>query len=106
FEHDEEANAPAKPVAPSSHNGDNREFSRFLETNVAPQRQPGFSTVEVTATRGDLGPEQLRGVGQLMRELSGGYARTTVHQNLVLRWVRDESVYELWKGLCELELGE
>ena len=27
----------------------------------------------------------------------GGYARTTVHQNLVLRWVRDESVYEVWQ---------
>ena len=26
-----------------------------------------------------------------MRDFSGGYARTTVHQNLVLRWVRDET---------------
>ena len=26
-------------------------------------------------------------------------ARTTVHQNLVLRWVRDESVYEVWRAL-------
>ena len=29
----------------------------------------------------------------------GGYARTTVHQNLVLRWVRDEAVYEVWQRL-------
>ena len=31
----------------------------------------------------------------------GGSARTTVHQNLVLRWVRDESVYEVWQALRE-----
>ena len=41
-----------------------------------------------------------------MRRYSGGYARTTVHQNLVLRWVRNESVYEVWGALGELELGD
>src|SRR5581483_3759089 len=106
FEHDEEANAPAKPTQDATPNGDVREFNRFLETNVAPQRQEGFSTVEVTVTRGDLTPEQLRGLAQLMREYTGGYARTTVHQNLVLRWVRDESVYEVLRRLAELGLGE
>src|SRR5205085_6487904 len=47
FEHDEEMNAPAKPEAFATPNGDAGEFQRFLETNVAPQRQEGFSTVEV-----------------------------------------------------------
>ena len=41
-----------------------------------------------------------------MRRYSGGFARTTVHQNLVLRWVRDESVYEVWQELLALGLGE
>jgi sulfite reductase beta subunit-like hemoprotein len=41
-----------------------------------------------------------------MRRYSGGYARTTVHQNLVLRWVRDETVYEVWRALAELGLGD
>ena len=104
FDHDEEAHAPAKPESPASANGDNREFSHFLQSNVAPQRQPGFSTVEVKVTRGDLTPEQLHGLGQIMRDYAGGYARTTVHQNLVLRWVRDESVYDVWRALGELEL--
>ena len=30
-----------------------------------------------------------------MRDFTGGYARTTVQQNLVLRWVRDESLYDV-----------
>ena len=63
-------------------------------------------TVEVKVRRGDLTPEQLRGLGEIMRRYSGGSARTTVHQNLVLRWVREESVYEVWQALRELELGD
>jgi len=56
--------------------------------------------------RGDLIPDQFRGLAQIMRDYTGGYARTTVHQNLVLRWVRDEAVYEVWRRLSELGLGD
>ena len=104
--HDEEANAPAAPISYGSPNGDRREFDRFLATNVSSQRQQGFSTVEAKVDRGDLTPEQLRGLGQIMRAYCGGYARTTVSQNLVLRWVRDESVYDVWTRLQALSLGE
>ena len=71
-----------------------------------PQRQKGFSAVQIQVIRGDLSPEQFRGLAQVMRDFSGGYCRTTVHQNLVLRWVRDESVYDVWSALSELGLGE
>ena len=106
FEHDEEAGAPDKPTASGSPNGDHREFDRWALSSVRSQRQTGFSAVEVKVTRGDLTPEQFRGLAELMREYSGGYARTTVWQNLVLRWVRDESVYDLWKALEALGLGD
>jgi sulfite reductase (ferredoxin) len=106
FEYDEEANAPATPNTFASPNGDNREFTHFLETNVQRQRQHGFSTVEVKVTRGDLTPDQLRGIAHIMRDHTGGAARTSVHQNLILRWVRDESVYDVWRALGELGLGD
>ncbi len=106
FDHDEEANAPAEPQSPACPNGDNREFNHFLQSNVQAQRQEGFSTVEVKIRRGDLTPDQLRGLGQIMREYTGGYARTTVHQNVVLRWVRDDSAYEVWRRLRDLDLGD
>jgi sulfite reductase beta subunit-like hemoprotein len=106
FEYDEEESAPAKPQTFASPNGDNREFTHFLETNVQGQRQHGFSTVEVKVTRGDLTPEQLRGLAQIMRDHTGNAARTSVHQNLILRWVRDESVYDVWRALGELGLGD
>jgi sulfite reductase beta subunit-like hemoprotein len=106
FADDEEANAPSVPETYGSPNGDRSEFDRFLEGNVSAQRQDGFSAVEVKVTRGDLSPEQFRGLAAIMRDFSGGYARTSAeHQNLVLRWVRDESLYDVWTGLVELGLG-
>ncbi len=105
FADDEEANAPAAPASASSPNGDRSAFDAFVGSNVEPQRQEGFSTVTVRVVRGDLTPEQLRGLAQVMREHTGGYARTTVGQNLVLRWVRDEALYDVWSHLDELGLS-
>ncbi len=105
FVHDEEASAPSGGTY-SSPNGNLSEFENFRRHNVQAQRQAGFSTVEVKVYRGDLTPEQFRGLAQIMRDYSGGYARTTVQQNIVLRWVRDEALYEVWKALRELGLGD
>jgi sulfite reductase beta subunit-like hemoprotein len=104
--HDEEGNAPPPAAMHSSPNGDRSEFDRFVESNVKPQRQEGFSAVTVKVVQGDLTPEQFRGLADIMREFTGGYARTSVQQNLVLRWVRDESVYDVWTRLGELGLGD
>jgi sulfite reductase beta subunit-like hemoprotein len=106
FEDDEEARAPKARAEAASPNGDRQAFDRFVASNVQRQRQEGFSAVEVKITRGDLTPEQFRGLATIMREYSGGNARSTVQQNLVLRWVRDESVYDVWTKLSELGLGD
>jgi sulfite reductase beta subunit-like hemoprotein len=106
FVHDEAEHAPDVPSSWASPNGDGSEFEAFREANVAPQKQAGFSTVQLKITRGDLTPEQFRGLAALLRRYTGGYARTTVHQNLLLRWVRDETVYEVWRALADLGLGD
>ncbi|MGI8904609.1 MAG: nitrite/sulfite reductase [Solirubrobacteraceae bacterium] len=116
-EHDEQAVSSQLPAAhgrlaaterhaeASAPNGDRRGFERFLASNAQPQRQAGFVTVEVKVTRGDLTPEQLRGLAQIMREYTGRQAHTTVHQNLVLRWVGEESTYAVWRALDDLGLA-
>jgi sulfite reductase beta subunit-like hemoprotein len=106
FEHDEEAEAPGPVEHHSAPNGDLAPFKRFWESNVSAQRQSGFCTVEVKVPRGDLSPEQFRGLAAIMREYSGASARTSVHQNLILRWVRNESIYQVWQRLLALGLGE
>ncbi|HXM87048.1 MAG TPA: nitrite/sulfite reductase [Solirubrobacteraceae bacterium] len=106
FVDDERESAPSAPASYGSPNGDLAEFDRFRAANVAEQKQEGFVTVEVKVTRGDLTPEQFRGLAQVMRDYAGGYARTTVQQNFVLRWVREECVYDLWQALLKLDLGD
>ena len=106
FDVDEEALAPALPEAYASPNGDLSAFERFAADNVQAQRQDGFSTVHVKVTRGDLTPEQLRGIAEIMRRYCNGFMRMTVHQNFLLRWVRDETVYEVWQALDALDLAD
>src|SRR4029079_9033789 len=106
LEDDEESKAPPPPLQCAQPNGDSRAYDAWVAANVLPQRQEGFSAAEVKVTRGDLTPEQFRGLGQIMRDFTGGYARTSVHQNLVLRWVRNESLYDVWRRLDELGLSE
>ena len=123
WEDDEQASAPAAPEAyaspapngadGSAHAGDGRRlvgdavaFERFLADNVQTQKQDGFSTVHVKVTRGDLTPEQFRAIANIMRRYCGGYMRMTVHQNFVLRWVRDETLYEVWEQLAALGLAD
>jgi sulfite reductase (ferredoxin) len=106
FADDEREDAPAAPQSYGTPNGDVSEFERFRAANVREQKQEDFVTVEVKVTRGDLTPEQFRGLAAIMRSYAGGYARTTVQQNFVLRWVRDECVYDVWRALGELGLGD
>ena len=102
-EESEQSAAPAITVEP---NGDRAAFERFAAANVVPQRQSGYSAVEVSVPQGDLTPEQFRGLAEILRAYGRRRARTTPQQNLVLRWIPNESVYAVWKALGELGLGD
>jgi sulfite reductase (ferredoxin) len=106
FLDDERERAPEPPASYGTPNGDVSEFERFRQSNVREQRQEGFVTVEARVVRGDLTPEQFRGLAGILRRFSGPPARVTVQQNFVLRWVREESVYDVWRALSELGLGQ
>ncbi len=80
-------------------------FQRWRQTNVRRQRQQGYVAVVVTVPMGNLSPEQFRGLAEIMRRFSGGIARTEQNQNLVLRWVREDSLPALHAELTALDLG-
>lgn len=106
FVDDEAVDVPPVRASYLQPDGDRRQFEAFIATNVTRQRQAGFNAVEVKISRGDLKPEQFRGLAAIMREYGAGRARTSIQQNLVLRWIRDEALYEVWTGLRELGLAD
>ncbi|MSQ25636.1 MAG: nitrite/sulfite reductase [Dehalococcoidia bacterium] len=108
WEDDEASEAPAAPSTNGhkAHGSVPPEFSTWLSTNVREQRQGGYRVVSVTVVQGDLTPAQFRGLAQIARQYAAGRARLTQEQNLVFRWVRQESLLDVWKALSALSLGE
>jgi sulfite reductase (ferredoxin) len=82
------------------------EFDGWLKTNVAAQKQAGYVTATVTLPLGDLTATQLRGLADLARRFTRETIRTTVEQNIVLRWVSEADLPELYAALETLGLGQ
>ena len=98
---------PPPLVAPPS-NGQElpEEFLYWKKTNVTPQKQPGYMLVYLTVPQGDIMSEQFPALADIVREFTGGSARTTLEQNLALRWVPEGRLFELWKALDAIGLAE
>ncbi len=102
---DEAADAPTLPAQPAPPAAaDRADFERFVASNARAQRQSGYCTVEVKVPQGDLTPEGFRGIAQIMRTFGNGRARTSVNQNIVLRWIPEAQLYPVWTALRELGL--
>ncbi len=73
-------------------------FRRWRKTNVVPQKQPGYVAVTVRTILGDLTPNQTRALAATIRRF-GCYSRTTIFQDILLRWVRENDVEALYRDL-------
>ena len=95
------------PVAPAPNGvGASQEFHKWRETNVEPQRQEGYFSVNVKPERGNLDGPQFHAVADIMRRYTGGRARATQEQNLVLRFVPEGFLHEVWEELDRIGLAE
>ncbi|MDE3074615.1 MAG: nitrite/sulfite reductase [Chloroflexota bacterium] len=81
------------------------DFPEWRRTNVVAQKQPGYFSAFVTVPAGDLKASQLRALADIARRHNGGFVRTTITQNLVLRWLRPAQLAALHKELCAIGLG-
>lgn len=81
-------------------------FDEWHKTNVYRQKQAGYATVTVTLPLGDLTSDQLRGLADLSRRFLKDTIRTTVEQNIVLRWINEGDLIDVYKGLVAMGLGE
>lgn len=85
---------------------DNSSYKRWVHTNVLPQRQENYSVVFVTLGAGDITSNQLRGLGEIIRNLSEEQsARNTPNQNFAIRFVRTENLPKFYTGLSRIGLA-
>jgi sulfite reductase (ferredoxin) len=81
-------------------------YDQWAATNLYQQRQSGYFLATVTCPLGDLTSDQMRALADIAARYAGGNARTTVEQNIVLRWIPHDKTIDLYKELCALGLGE
>ncbi len=86
-----------------THGNGNTHFHRWRATNVIPQKQTGYCIVHIRLQLGDITTDQLRTLSDITARYSNGRIRVTHQQNLLMRWVRNEFLYDLYK---ELKRGE
>src|SRR5213079_107975 len=70
------------------------------------QRQAGYAVVTVTLPLGDLSARQCRQLADIARRFSGDNIRTTVEQNIVLRWISEADLPDLYRELKRIGLDQ
>jgi sulfite reductase (ferredoxin) len=98
--------SPSKP--PAFLNGQQRPegFEKWFATNVYRQKQAGYAVASVTLPLGDMTSAQTRQLANIARRFSADTLRTTVEQNIVLRWVAEADLPDLYRQLSSIGLGE
>ena len=80
-------------------------FDQWYATNVYRQSQQGYAVAAITLPLGDLSSSQMRELANIARRFSGDNVRTTVEQNIVLRWVSEADLPDLYRELKRVGLG-
>ncbi|HWP84709.1 MAG TPA: nitrite/sulfite reductase, partial [Terriglobia bacterium] len=96
---------PLKPPSEHKTGGLSPEFEKWVRANVRPQAQAGYSMVTIYLPLGDIAAWQLRNLASLCRKYVRDTIRTTVDQNLLIRWVSNGDLPELYEDLRSLDLA-
>ena len=98
--------APPRKPAPILARSERPGLAEFVRTNVRATSESRYLTATVRVPLGDLSTAQLRGLATIAEEHSEERElRTTIDQNLVLRFVRRESLAALHAALEDLSLA-
>ena len=105
-----EPKAPANITVSANSNTQDPAFQRWLHQNVVAHKNPALRAVTLSFKRlglapGDATAEQLEASAQLVAKYSRGEARVTHSQNLVLPWVPETQLYDLWQDAKALGLA-
>jgi sulfite reductase (ferredoxin) len=86
--------------------GQETPFQMWKRTNAVPQKQAGYVTAAIKLFMGDITSEQMLCVADLAERFSNGNLRTTINQNLVIRWVPEDHIEALYDELSAHGLAD
>ncbi|MGB2923882.1 MAG: nitrite/sulfite reductase [Limnothrix sp.] len=99
-----EEKGKTEPASPGATVDDAEAFAKWKTTNLYPQRQDGYFTVAVSLPLGDATSPQFRGLADLVRKYTNDTIRTTVEQNVLVRWVHEADLPALYMDLKEINM--
>jgi len=98
--------SPPRAARNPRHRAPRTGLEEFARTNVRGQREPDLVTVTVRLPLGDLTAAQFRALADLSEEFSEEReARTTVEQNVLLRFVQRTHLASLHAALVDADLA-
>jgi sulfite reductase (ferredoxin) len=81
-------------------------FKAWCGTNVITQRQSGFKAAAVRLRSGDLTTEQMFVLADLAERYANGNIRTTINQNMMVRWIPEIQLSNFYEELLTHGLGD
>ncbi len=81
-------------------------FTAWCATNVVTQRQEGFKAAAIRLRSGDLTAEQMYVLADLAERYANGNLRTTINQNMMVRWIPDQQLAPFYEELVAHGLGD
>lgn len=81
-------------------------FQMWKRTNVIAQKQAGYVAVVIKLSMGDLTSQQMFAVADLAERYSNGNLRTTINQNLIIRWVPESKLAGFYDDLVPIALAD
>jgi len=81
-------------------------FAMWKRTNVVSQKQAGYAAAVVKLFMGDVTAAQMVHLADLAERYSNGNLRTTINQNIVIRWVPEARLADLHEDLASQGLSD
>jgi len=96
-----------RPISVSSESGSIPDgYARWIKTTTYKQKQEEYTAVFVTLESGDMTANQLRAMAEITKDFSAeGFARNGFSQDIILRYVHESELPNLYSRLLEAGLA-
>ncbi|MBW8064244.1 MAG: HEPN domain-containing protein [Nitrospira sp.] len=90
----------------NGHSRSETAYATWKRTNVVKQKQQGYAAAVIMLPMGDMTTSHMYFVADLAERYTNGNLRTTIHQNLILRWIPESRLEDLYADLLSHGLAD